>query len=184
VPLDADVLGQAVAAETRLIEAEHDADVARAEFHRAVQRLQQAGASVGEIAAALGLSRQHVHQIVEQPAADRRSWRLGRRSSRDLLSCSFCAKNEKQVRKLIAGPAVYICDECVGRVHAVLAAAGPTASTPLAAIGQVSPAAVAEECSFCGKRRDRVAAMASAGHALICNECLDLCDEIISDELG
>jgi len=31
----------------------------------------------------------------------------------DLLKCSFCAKTQKQVRKLIAGPGVYICDECV-----------------------------------------------------------------------
>ena len=31
----------------------------------------------------------------------------------DLLKCSFCAKNQKQVRKLIGGPGVFICDECV-----------------------------------------------------------------------
>ena len=31
----------------------------------------------------------------------------------ELLKCTFCAKSQKQVRKLIAGPAVYICDECI-----------------------------------------------------------------------
>ena len=31
----------------------------------------------------------------------------------DLLKCSFCGKNQKQVKKLIAGPGVYICDECI-----------------------------------------------------------------------
>ena len=32
----------------------------------------------------------------------------------DLCVCSFCGKNQKQVRKLIAGPGgVYICDECI-----------------------------------------------------------------------
>lgn len=31
----------------------------------------------------------------------------------DLLKCSFCGKSQKQVRKLIAGPRVYICDECI-----------------------------------------------------------------------
>ena len=30
-----------------------------------------------------------------------------------MLSCSFCGKNEHQVKKLVAGPATYICDECV-----------------------------------------------------------------------
>ena len=29
------------------------------------------------------------------------------------LCCSFCGKSQKEVRKLIAGPSVYICDECV-----------------------------------------------------------------------
>src|SRR5690625_1488694 len=33
--------------------------------------------------------------------------------SADLLKCSFCGKTQKQVRKLIAGPGVYICDECI-----------------------------------------------------------------------
>jgi len=31
----------------------------------------------------------------------------------ELLKCSFCGKSQKQVKKLIAGPAVYICDECI-----------------------------------------------------------------------
>ena len=30
-----------------------------------------------------------------------------------LLYCSFCGKNQNEVRKLIAGPSVFICDECV-----------------------------------------------------------------------
>ena len=32
---------------------------------------------------------------------------------RGLLACSFCGKNEHRVRKLVAGPSSYICDECV-----------------------------------------------------------------------
>ncbi|MCU0615264.1 MAG: ATP-dependent Clp protease ATP-binding subunit ClpX, partial [Desulfobacterales bacterium] len=31
----------------------------------------------------------------------------------DNLFCSFCGKNQTEVKKLIAGPAVYICDECI-----------------------------------------------------------------------
>src|SRR5487761_2612444 len=37
--------------------------------------------------------------------------RIGETS--DLLKCSFCGKSQKQVKKLIAGPAIYICDECI-----------------------------------------------------------------------
>nr|NLD41643.1 hypothetical protein [Actinomycetales bacterium] len=31
----------------------------------------------------------------------------------ELLKCSFCSKSQKQVKKLIGGPGVYICDECI-----------------------------------------------------------------------
>ena len=37
------------------------------------------------------------------------------------LRCSFCGKNRDQVRKLIAGPTVYICDECVGLCNEIMA---------------------------------------------------------------
>jgi ATP-dependent Clp protease ATP-binding subunit ClpX len=33
--------------------------------------------------------------------------------SKNTLYCSFCGKNQHEVRKLIAGPTVFICDECV-----------------------------------------------------------------------
>ncbi|TAD78934.1 MAG: ATP-dependent protease ATP-binding subunit ClpX, partial [Oscillatoriales cyanobacterium] len=36
------------------------------------------------------------------------------------LKCSFCGKSQEQVRKLIAGPAVYICDECVDLCNEIL----------------------------------------------------------------
>jgi ATP-dependent Clp protease ATP-binding subunit ClpX len=38
---------------------------------------------------------------------------VNRRSREKDLNCSFCGKSQKDVRKLIAGPSVYICDECV-----------------------------------------------------------------------
>ena len=31
----------------------------------------------------------------------------------DTLQCSFCGKSQNEVQKLIAGPAVFICDECI-----------------------------------------------------------------------
>ena len=34
-------------------------------------------------------------------------------SSKNILYCSFCGKSQHEVRKLIAGPTVFICDECV-----------------------------------------------------------------------
>ena len=35
------------------------------------------------------------------------------KNSKNTLFCSFCGKSQHEVRKLIAGPTVFICDECV-----------------------------------------------------------------------
>ncbi len=42
------------------------------------------------------------------------------REYNDLLKCSFCGKAQQEVKKLIAGPAVYICNECVGLCNEIM----------------------------------------------------------------
>lgn len=46
---------------------------------------------------------------------------MSRRDSRSNLSCSFCGKNQREVKKLIAGPTVYICDECIRLCNDIIA---------------------------------------------------------------
>jgi len=46
----------------------------------------------------------------KQPAAD----------AKPKLSCSFCRKSQAEVRKLIAGPTVYICDECISLCNDII----------------------------------------------------------------
>ena len=43
------------------------------------------------------------------------------------LLCSFCGKSQRQVKKLIAGPGVYICNECIDLCVEILAQEGPRA---------------------------------------------------------
>ena len=38
---------------------------------------------------------------------------MSKKNDKDSLFCSFCGKNQKEVKKLIAGPTVFVCDECV-----------------------------------------------------------------------
>jgi len=38
---------------------------------------------------------------------------MNKKNEKDSLFCSFCGKNQKEVKKLIAGPTVFVCDECV-----------------------------------------------------------------------
>jgi ClpX C4-type zinc finger len=189
VPVDTELLDAARAAEGRLIDAERAADIARADFHHAVRRLQLAGGSLREIAEALGLSHQRVHQIVEG-AGGARPWRRGKAEPGTIepgtrLKCSFCGLHQKQVRKLIAGPGVYICNECIEKADRVIAT-GEVTATPLSAMKPVGEDkdAASVKCSFCGKRRHQVSGLAAATRVAICTECLALCREIITEELA
>jgi hypothetical protein len=181
MPIDADLLNRAKAAEARVIDAEHNAEVARADFHHAVRRLQLAGASLREIAAALGLSHQRVHQIVEAAGGSRR-WRKGRGGTPGPFICSFCGRPHPTPRTLIAGPGVYICETCV-RTADGMVTTGSAAPAAGAAIELVAEQARTERCSFCGRRRHQVPALASAGDVRICTGCLELCQEILAERL-
>ena len=46
------------------------------------------------------------------------------------LICSFCGKNQEEVRKLVAGPSVYICDECVDLCNDILTEELEDTTTP------------------------------------------------------
>ncbi|CAN5686576.1 hypothetical protein BH24ACI2_BH24ACI2_09650 [soil metagenome] len=88
----------------------------------------------------------------------------------EILRCSFCGKPQSKVKKLIAGPNVYICNECA------------TAFTGLSKNVALAEAQT-EDCSFCGKRAQEVDIVLGSEQARICNECLDICQEIIADNL-
>jgi ClpX C4-type zinc finger len=187
MPVDQELLAAARAAETRLIDAERDAEIAKADFHHAVRRLQLAGGSLREIAEALGLSHQRVHQIVEG-AGGARPWRSSvavRKGERGpVLKCSFCGKQQEQVMKLIAGPGVYICNECVNKADEVIAT-GKSVVTPLSAMKPVGDDqdGLRVKCSFCGKRRHQASGLVVTGRVAVCTECLALCHEIIAEAM-
>jgi ATP-dependent protease Clp ATPase subunit len=83
----------------------------------------------------------------------------------DLLRCSFCGRAQKKVAKLIAGPGVYICGDCVALARSW---------EPLPHPGR--------SCSFCGKWEPGELRVTGRGGVAICDQCLDLCDEIIAEE--
>jgi ClpX C4-type zinc finger len=190
--MDQDLLAGARQAEQRLIEAEHAADVARAEFHRAVRRLHLSGGSLRELAAALHLSHQRVHQIVESAGGGRRWRRPDRQPPDPELACSFCGRPQRKSRRLVAGPGVYICETCVELAEAVISS-GNAAKTALGPLQPVPESATRQRCSFCGKHRRQVTGLATtpgnpvgkyAGDAAICAGCLSLCKEIHAEQLA
>lgn len=180
--LDEDLLRHAREAEVRLADAQHHVDLARADFHHAVRRMHIAGASMREIAEAMRMSHQRVHQIVEASGGSRR-WRSRKRGPAEDLVCTFCDLPDDEVGKLIAGPGVYICDSCVALVREV-GEERRVRHTTTALLDAASPSN-RHACSFCGTRarKARWLVTASVG-ASICDQCVRLCDEIIAAELG
>ena len=49
------------------------------------------------------------------------------RKSTAILTCSFCGKRQRQVERLIAGPGVYICNECIDLCVEIIAQERPKA---------------------------------------------------------
>jgi hypothetical protein len=188
--MDEELLSAARRAQEQLVEADHAAGIAKARFHHAVRRLHLSGASLRELATALNLSHQRVHQIVEAAGGGRRWQRRGRLP--DDPACSFCRRPQHAGRKLVAGPGTFICETCIETAEAVIHS-GQAAETALGPLRPVPGDETQGRCSFCGKRRHQVAGLATtvdnpaggkfAGDAGICAACLTLCREIHAEQL-
>jgi ClpX C4-type zinc finger len=184
MPVDRNLLAEAVAAAGRVAGLEDRIEEAKAEYRQKVRRLHLAGASMREVAEALGMSHQRIHQIIEEGGV--RRWRRRREEEpADQRLCSFCGREQRQVRKLVAGPNVYICDPCILAAVGVSASGRPAKDPKLQAVSDTSQLA----CSFCGKGRSEVKTLTSAParkdqeSATICDECLGLCGEILAEQL-
>jgi ClpX C4-type zinc finger len=190
--LDRELVREAERARERLVVSQHAAERARADYHHAIRRLHAAGGSLREIAEALGLSHQRVHQIVDEAAEPTRPWwRRGRRLQGPAGPCSFCGRSREECAKLVAGPGVYICDRCVAQATR-LSASAPGEGWAEGSM-RLEPKGSEVRCSFCGKD-DRQGVLLVAGGlrgapagkfgqngARICDECLDLCLTILAE---
>jgi ClpX C4-type zinc finger len=184
MPADENLLAAAKAAESRVLALQDQVEGAKAEYRLAVRRLHLAGASMRDVAEALGLSHQRVHQIIDGGGV--RRWR--RRRSQDPVpqrSCSFCGRKQRHVRKLVAGPNAYICDPCILSAVGVSNSGRPSNDSNMRPV----PSDSSLLCSFCGKDRGAVhalvagAAAQQGGSPAICDGCLGLCGEILSEQL-
>ena len=89
------------------------------------------------------------------------------------MYCSFCGKSRDEVRKLIAGPTVYICDECIDLCNDIIAEEGDRREALQGTASAASYLSLAEWCRAC--RRPRAApelvAVPDVGH--VCHRCVD-----------
>jgi hypothetical protein len=192
--LDQELAREAERAKEQLAVAQHAAYRAKVEYHQAIRRLHAAGGSLREIAEALRLSHQRVHQIIDEAAEPTRPrwWRRRRQPQPGPPGpCSFCGRSREECAKLIAGPGVFICDRCVARATR-LSAGGVAVEEWEEAPMRVEVSESEARCSFCGKTARRGVRLATSGLAAspggkfgegarICDECLDLCLEILAE---
>ncbi len=113
-------------------------------------------------------------------AANLIAGKLGVRYSKEEthLECSFCNKKQFDVAKLIAGPAVFICNECVDDCSAALAKREPTGS-----ITMIINEAAEAKCSFCGRGPIEISGIVGGTTARICDECIKICRDILSSDI-
>ncbi|HEY7124384.1 MAG TPA: ClpX C4-type zinc finger protein [Ktedonobacterales bacterium] len=102
--------------------------------------------------------------------------------------CSFCDKPQEWVTRLIAGPNVFICNECVALCEQIIAEESPSsqASTPNKPPQHARrPDLPTYLCSFCGKNQDQVARLiAGPNRVYVCDKCIVLCREILNEQPG
>jgi hypothetical protein len=184
MPIDEALLRRATEVRDQAEELQQKAARSRLAFHEAVCELHRAGGSLREIAEALDLSHQRVHQIVESSGGCGVWARLWRRRAttarpRTPASCSFCAVDQFKTRKLIAGPGIWICDGCVVLARRVLEAGAAQADER----ARLEPADPDARCHFCGQGARRTGGRLVTGCGRnICASCLDLCDEIVAED--
>jgi hypothetical protein len=188
MPLDQDLLAEATRARDRLIEFQHERELAQVNYQHAIRRLHTTGSSLREIADALGLSYQRVHQLVDVSTGK------GALKQRELgVACAFCGLERAEVRSVVAGPGLFICDRCVGLAAEVLAD-GRSRSEERRSLVLVASDQRRARCGFCGKRRGQAPGMVEAPNrpavgklrrrdagVRICGECVELCLEIFAE---
>ena len=91
-----------------------------------------------------------------------------------LLYCSFCGKSQHEVVKLIAGPSVFICNDCVELCNGIIFDEDQLENPP-----KRHPAPTS--CSFCNKSDDEVEEILTGPSVSICNECVEISNRIIAE---
>jgi hypothetical protein len=188
--LDQELVREAARAKEELAVAEHGAYRAKIHYHQAIRRLHAAGGSLREIAEALRMSHQRVHQIINQAAeATRRRQRETQVLSGPAGPCSFCGRPHDVCARLIVGPEVFICDRCV--MQATRLAAGSAVEDQAEGSLRLEPPESQAKCSFCGLEARQVRHLVAGGLSVpagkfgepprICDKCRDLGLEILAE---
>jgi len=93
--------------------------------------------------------------------------------SEPTLNCCFCGKNQDQVRKLIAGPSVFICDECVDLCNEILEKESERETSAGEPPRQGTMFNLEASCALCHLRKPSEELSAVPDRGFICTICLE-----------
>ncbi|HLK94102.1 MAG TPA: ClpX C4-type zinc finger protein [Polyangia bacterium] len=93
-------------------------------------------------------------------------------------ACSLCGAPQSESLVLVSGrEGRLICDRCLEDAQRIVSAAGE-------GVGLKAPDVAGVACSFCAKGSADVEHIVGDGKVFVCNECLDLCDDIVAEKLA
>jgi len=113
-----------------------------------------------------------------------KSIRSGESSAGDIKRCSFCSKTEHDVQKLIAGPTVYICEECVDLCNDILAEEfreKPKKETKPSAQAEPAPSVPLQGCLLCRLPKNAEELIYIPDRGSICAVCLDAIQAVMDE---
>ncbi len=98
------------------------------------------------------------------------------------LRCSFCGKGADDVKKLIAGPKVYICDECIEVCQQILASDTTVAAPLQLEEGLGAHATLVARCRLCDLPMPVVEALIVDARGFLCRGCRDAVEVAIAQQ--
>jgi hypothetical protein len=101
----------------------------------------------------------------------------------EILHCSFCNKTQRQVKKLIAGPNVLICDECVDICLAILNDPGEVDESYYTRDDD-GAIALAVRCRMCNTDTLTSRSLLVAGRGILCAGCIDAIEAALDSVKG
>jgi hypothetical protein len=99
------------------------------------------------------------------------------------MRCSFCQKAKPEVRKLIAGPNVFICDECVEICVVIIANDAEAQNRPVGRTLEVTLRAFPSQtdvCVLCGKRTPLAELLPVENRGSLCGDCADAVEDALT----
>jgi hypothetical protein len=107
-------------------------------------------------------------------------------ADRDALRCSFCNKGQNDVGKLIAGPSVFICDECIAVCNDIIAddakAAAEVGTERPRNIGPDLPfSGLSLQCSLCRTPTDASEGLLIPNRGILCVGCIGEIEATIAE---